>query len=244
MTSSPGTPDRHASRAIAFFERLRALARLRPERIATVSPERTATYRKLWSRIERATARLQGEWGVQAGDTVALVGPCHADALVLWLALCRLGAALLPLESGVAPETSPDMLLRGLPDALRQRIKAEVHVDGHGERALFDGVPQYTLSDTIGAPCAHREIVQHEDGVQTCLREPDGTAWTLDALLEAAGAIPAIAQPYSAADVDLVVSSPVLRGSVLGAEVLPALMAGRRIVYPHADGFAPARSLR
>ena len=61
-------------------------------------PERLITYRRFWSRIERASARLQGEWGVKQGQTIAYVGTSHPDIFVLYAALLRLGAAFMPLE--------------------------------------------------------------------------------------------------------------------------------------------------
>ena len=66
--------------------------------VAVPSANRIITYRRLWSRIERGTARLQGEWAIEPGDTLAYWGSGHQDALVLYLALARCGARLLPLE--------------------------------------------------------------------------------------------------------------------------------------------------
>ena len=60
--------------------------------------DRVITYRRLWSRIERASARLQCEWGVAPSDTVAYVGTGHPDAIVLYAALLRIGANFLPTE--------------------------------------------------------------------------------------------------------------------------------------------------
>jgi acyl-CoA synthetase (AMP-forming)/AMP-acid ligase II len=61
-------------------------------------PERVINYRRFWSRVERASARLQGEWGVQSGQTIAYVGHSHPDILVLYAALIRIGASFMPLE--------------------------------------------------------------------------------------------------------------------------------------------------
>lgn len=61
-------------------------------------PERLITYRRFWSRIERASARLQGEWGVKQGQTIAYVGASHPDIFVLYAALLRIGAAFMPIE--------------------------------------------------------------------------------------------------------------------------------------------------
>jgi acyl-CoA synthetase (AMP-forming)/AMP-acid ligase II len=61
-------------------------------------PERLITYRRFWSRIERASARLQGEWGVKQGQTIGYVGASHPDIFILYAALLRIGAAFMPLE--------------------------------------------------------------------------------------------------------------------------------------------------
>ena len=85
-----------------FLALLQAHAHQHGDRLLHVLPDRDITYRRLWSRTERASARLQGEWGVQAGDVVAYVGNGHPDAIVLYFALLRIGASLLPLEAVAA----------------------------------------------------------------------------------------------------------------------------------------------
>jgi hypothetical protein len=62
--------------------------------------QRITTYRKLASRIERATARLQAEWGIERGSVVAYCGNGHQDAIVLYLALLQCGASLLVTPAG------------------------------------------------------------------------------------------------------------------------------------------------
>ena len=86
---------------------LRDHADKRGDQLAHVLPDRDITYRRLWSRIERGSARLFGEWGVREGDLVAYVGGGHPDAIVLYFALLRLGAILLPLESVSTSEIQP-----------------------------------------------------------------------------------------------------------------------------------------
>lgn len=71
------------------------VARSDPDRLAFSCHQRQTSYRKLASRIERATARLQGEWNVRPGETVAYTGEGHQDAVVLLLALAQSGASLL-----------------------------------------------------------------------------------------------------------------------------------------------------
>ncbi len=79
-------------------------ATTRGDSLCHALPDRAITYRRFWARIERASARLQGEWGIASGDTVAYVGQGHPDALVLYFALLRIGARLLPLEdAALAP---------------------------------------------------------------------------------------------------------------------------------------------
>lgn len=135
----PSLPD-------SLFDLLSSHARSQPATIACASRYRMASYRKLWSRVERATARLQGEWQVRPGDVVAYWGQGHPDALVLYLALLRCGAMLWPLE-----HADRDMLLAdhaaGLP--LSRLLFDD---DGAPPPAPFAALP---LSTLIGSHCPH-----------------------------------------------------------------------------------------
>lgn len=126
-----------------FFSLLREHARLRTEAPAVSSPRRSMTYRKLWSRIERATARLQCEWGVARGDTLAYLGHSHPDALVLYFSAARCGACLLPL--------SPD-----LPDRDRTRFiekfRAQLLIVDDDLHATLTS-PAHSLSSLIATRC-------------------------------------------------------------------------------------------
>lgn len=93
-----------------LFTKLRQHALVQPDAVAASSRHRVVTYRKLWSRVERATARLKGEWHVQPGDTVVYWGQGHPDALVLYLAVARCGARLLPLEQQALQRDSAAIL--------------------------------------------------------------------------------------------------------------------------------------
>ena len=78
-----------------------------PHAIACASRFRLASYRKIWSSIERAMARLQGEWEVGRA-TWSLIGA--RDIPMRWccmLALARCGALLLPLEHAAARAALP-----------------------------------------------------------------------------------------------------------------------------------------
>src|SRR3569832_523659 len=94
-----------------LFTQLRHHAQVRPEAVAIYSQERVTTYRKLWSRIERATARLQGEWRIHAGDRVADLGKGHPAAIVLYASLARSGALLVPLKPAM-PQSLIESTLR------------------------------------------------------------------------------------------------------------------------------------
>jgi hypothetical protein len=133
-----------------LFDILQRHARMQPDAIACASRFRHASYRKLWSRIERATARLQGEWHVKAGDVVAYCGHGHPDALVLYVALARCGAMLLPLEHGAADDA---------------------HAASAAVLALFDdeiappriALAAHPLSRLIGERCAYQARVTAPD---------------------------------------------------------------------------------
>lgn len=88
--------------AMNLFSTLRAHARTCPGTIAVSSRFRETTYRKLWSRVERATARLQGEWHLLPGERLGYFGPAHPDALVAYIAAMRCGAQFVPLEAEAA----------------------------------------------------------------------------------------------------------------------------------------------
>jgi len=58
-------------------------------------------YSELWQRVTTASAAL-AQRGVQAGDRVAYLGYNHYQFLVLFFALARLGAMLVPLNFRLA----------------------------------------------------------------------------------------------------------------------------------------------
>ena len=59
-------------------------------------------FAKLWRRVERVTARLQADWGIQPGQRVAYLGLNHELQLVILVACARLGAIFLPLNFRLA----------------------------------------------------------------------------------------------------------------------------------------------
>lgn len=123
-------------------------------------PERVINYRRLWSRVERASARLQGEWGVKSGQTIAYVGQPHPDVLVLYAALIRIGASFLPLED--SPVNSSLLLMNHVDISL-------VIVD---EEMSFEDRATQSLPQLLDGWCHFQPEVNEEDPSKTTLLLP------------------------------------------------------------------------
>ena len=136
---------------------LQSHAALNGEAFAHLLPDRVITYRRFWSRIERAAARLQGEWGVQADDMVAYIGNGHPDAIVLYCALLRLGALLLPLE--------------GFSMAQAQFVmrQANVKLVVHDDDINIENLPARTLSLMLADWCHFDPVVVQENPQRAAL---------------------------------------------------------------------------
>jgi hypothetical protein len=198
----------------SLFDLLERHARMQPEVIACASRFRLATYRKLWSRIERATARLQGEWGVSPGDVLAYCGQAHPDALVLYVALTHCGALLLPLERPALRSALAD-----LAGALPLKL-ALVDDDVQPPAAAL---PIYPLSALISMRCPY----------QAHLARPDPAAPSLLRIGEA-GAI----ERHSLSQLQAVpagasqeVHDSLFDADVFAPAVLPTLAAGGTLVF-------------
>jgi acyl-CoA synthetase (AMP-forming)/AMP-acid ligase II len=193
-----------------IFDILRQHARRQPDQVATVSPRhRLTTYRKLWSRIERCTARLQGEWLIGAGDVVIYAGHSHADALVLWLSLARLSARLLPLES-------EERIAQAGRLAAQSGAVLVLHDDALALPELGQDLAVQMLSAIIARPCDY-----HPEACPEQVRQPsllvleaeDLQAYSIADLLDAP------ARAWS-------VSDPLFDPARLQGQILPALVQG------------------
>lgn len=144
-----------------LFTILRHHVTTQPNAIASRSSRRVVTYRKFWSRIERATARLASEWHVKAGDTVVYWGQGHQDALMLYIAVARCGAKLLPLEHAPLHQDSI-AILKNIPTVLLL----------HDDETIFEVPPAApviaNLSSLIATRCHHNPPV-NEDITQPSL---------------------------------------------------------------------------
>ena len=126
-------------------------------------PERLITYRRFWSRIERASARLQGEWGVKQGQTIAYVGASHPDIVVLYAALLRLGAAFMPLE-GVSMQAAMSFV--------QQADISHIVVDDH---TTVVGRTTYYLPQLLADWCHFEPEVNEENPLLKSLLLPSAS---------------------------------------------------------------------
>lgn len=188
-------------------------AQAHADAVAYVLPDRVITYRRFWSRIERACARLQGEWGVRQGDVVAYVGTGHPDALILYFALSRLGASLLPLEA-LAPEVVRIAL-----------ISQPISLVLHDEDMTFDLVKSQPLQRLLEEWCHYEPICVDEvsSSARLLLQSGQGElqALTMDHLLSAMA-------PHARSSY---VGEQIFSLDILTNVVLPALHAARELMF-------------
>ena len=137
--------------ATSLLATLQSHASLRADALAHVLPERVITYRRLWSRIERASARLQGPWQVHPWQRVAYIGHGHPDAIVLYCALLRIGACLLPLEGLPVPQAQQ----------IAQQAGATLAI--HDDAIVLSEMPAQPLSLLLDDWCHFYPVLMPED---------------------------------------------------------------------------------
>jgi non-ribosomal peptide synthetase component F len=204
ISAMPSSPP-----SASLLDHLARHAHEQPQAIACASRFRLASYRKLFSRIERATARLQGDWGVMPGDVIAYCGDGHPDALVLYAALVRCGALLLPLEHDAARAALPRL-------AGDVALKLVLFDDERSPPPMVQ--PAFPLSTLIGTPCQHQAQGEKPDpGAASLLRlESNGSLACFSLRQLASG-------PESAGRD---VHGALFDDDVFGPVVLPSLCAG------------------
>ncbi len=172
------------------------------DRLAHVLPGRDITYRRLWSRIERGSARLQGEWGVKPGDLVAYAGNGHPDAIVLYFSLLRIGASLLPLEA----MTEADM------NAALDAMHAVLVI--HDDELGVSHRPAQRLDDLLAVWSHHDPVLTSDHLTRRALWLPDGQGqWQPGSLLGLCAALPAV--PRSTFIADRIFTADLLTNVVL-----------------------------
>ncbi|MGV3653181.1 MAG: AMP-binding protein [Noviherbaspirillum sp.] len=210
-----------------LFARLRYLARTQTEAIALEWPERRVTSRRLWSRIERACARLQAQWEIAPGERIAYYGPAHPDALLLYLAAARCGATLVPLERPALQENA-GQLARAL------GIRLMLCQEDHPLPADARGLLLKPLSELIGQPCPREPWSIIEDPAHPGLEIVELPLETVPrtrriGLSDLMPPSPPLPQGGAA-----VVETGLFEAATLGPVVLAALWAGVPLAFPRA----------
>lgn len=209
-----------------LFNILRHHVETQPNAIASRSSRRTVTYRKFWSRIERATARLTSEWHVKAGDTVVYWGQGHQDALMLYIAVARCGAKLLPLEHAPLHQNSIDIL---------QAVPAVLLL--HDDETVFEVPPVAPLIANLSSLIATR--CQYDPPVNEDITQPSLISLTtrenaslqpdeknLEQLLDDA-------LPYaeSASAREFRIAETLFDADIFAPQVLPILVNGGTVIF-------------
>ena len=92
-----------ASAGITLSDVLRRHARVRPDRIAFVDPQRRCTFSEMDDRVTRLANALSAR-GVRHGDRVAVLGYNSVELVESWLAALRLGAVAVPVNFRMVPD--------------------------------------------------------------------------------------------------------------------------------------------
>ena len=86
-----------ASTGISLSDVLGRHARVRPDRIAFVDPQRRCTFLQMDERVTRLANELSDR-GVQRGDRVAVLGYNSIELVESWFAALRIGAVAVPIN--------------------------------------------------------------------------------------------------------------------------------------------------
>ena len=209
-----------------LFTILRHHVATKPDAIASRSSRRVVTYRKFWSRIERATARLKDEWHVKAGDTVVYWGQGHQDALMLYIAVARCGAKLLPLEH-VSLYQGSIAILKNTPAMLLL----------HDDETIFEVPPAASvianLSSLIATRCHHNPPVIEEATQPSLISfamlkngDSQSNEQSLDQLMQ--NAAPFIESNTAQ---EFRIAEALFDADIFAPHVLPVLVSGGTIVF-------------
>ena len=162
------------------------------DQLAHVLPDRDITYRRLWSRIERGSARLFGEWSIREGDLVAYVGRGHPDSIVLYFALLRLGATLLPLES-VSASQIRQVLAEKKPKLLIQDHEGSITGMTGMTMGSMTGSATYALEALLASLSHHDPVLIDDPMSRPSLFVRDAAHdWQLTSLDQLCTSLPAI----------------------------------------------------
>ena len=203
-------------------------------------PDQTFEYdfAKFWRRVERLTAHLQSNWGVQPGDRVAWLGFNHELQLVTLVACARLGAVFVPLNFRLAvPELQQVML-----DAQPRLLVHDSHHADTAQALKVEGL-KHTRHDTLIASASPRglQLPEVNSDMQLLLVYTSGTTGVPKGAVHTQAALLANARASAWAHDfvpgDKVLSTlPMFHVGGLCIQTLPALLAGAQVVlHPRFD---------
>lgn len=210
----------------SFLSLLQSHADQRGDVLAHLLPDRDITYRRFWSRIERASARLQGEWNVQQGDVVAYCGNAHPDAIVLYFALLRIGAQLLALEGMQGKQMQYWLQLAG--------ARLVVHDDD----TIVEQVFAQPLSMLLADWCHFDPMLVKEDPALPVLLLPQSGGAALQAY-----SLQQLMVQMASAPAALLVGQIIFEQQTLTQCILPALRDAKTLSFMSVEKMLDAASL-
>ena len=101
MTPNQGACDLPAEAVLDLVTALRRAAARWPDRTALVFDETgdSLTFSELAARVDRVAAALAGT-GIESGDRVGIMLPNRVEWPLAWLGLARIGAVMVPINTG------------------------------------------------------------------------------------------------------------------------------------------------
>ncbi len=221
-------------------------ARVAPDRVAIVGPDRRLTYAELATRIRRLANGLR-RLGVGHGERIGWLGPNDPAFLELLFAAGLTGGVLAPVNhrlppavrAGVLADTAPVVLVEhqsmaGSPTDLPPSVRHRVHVGApkttRRSRSidienLIDGAPDHAIADPGGAD--DLLLLPHTSGTtgrpKAVMLTHGNVTWNAVNMLTTAG--------LRRDDVTLAIA-PFFRSGGTGVNVLPLLLAGGSVIVP------------
>jgi fatty-acyl-CoA synthase len=217
---------------MALAEVIQSWASCQPERIALRADGQDTSWRRLWNRIERASARLASEWQVTPGARVAYLGHNRAEEVILLYALARVGAVLVPLNYRlVEPEWRSVLEHAGAEHLV---FDAALAAPARGLAALA-GIPAHPVEALIATFCPARPVFTERPGSTPVLLvytsgtsgTPKGVLHTQEGMLWNATASIAAHDLVSSDHVLTVL--PLFHVGGLCIQTVPALAAGATV---------------
>jgi acetyl-CoA synthetase len=130
---------------------------------------RTLTYEELSSEVYRIAAGLR-ELGVRKGDAVGLFLPMVPEAVIAFMAICHIGAIVVPIFSGFAPQA---VAVR-LEDA---QAKVLICADGFFRRGSVVAMKETADEAVELAPCVEYVIVVRRTRRSVAMTQPGDVFW-------------------------------------------------------------------